>query len=71
MGATLPKESPQEIAEAGIEWVGPSAKMPTNTTRTLDKAGFHVAPYTLDTAKDGHRLPGWIDGFFTDDAWST
>nr|WP_216629943.1 glycerophosphodiester phosphodiesterase [Brevibacterium renqingii] len=70
MGSTLPKESPSEIKDAGIDWVGPSKNLPTNTMRKLDKAGFHVAPYTLPTAKDGHRLPGWIDGFFTDDAWS-
>ena len=69
-GATLPKESFDEIAAAGIEWVGPSKNLPTRDLRKLDKAGFHVAPYTLGTAKDGHRLPGWIDGYFTDDAWT-
>ncbi|MGC2942224.1 MULTISPECIES: glycerophosphodiester phosphodiesterase [unclassified Brevibacterium] len=69
-GPTMPDEPLDEIKHAGIEWVGPSTKLPTNDMRTLDKAGFHVAPYTLETAKDGHRLPGWIDGFFTDDAWS-
>ncbi|WP_346037121.1 glycerophosphodiester phosphodiesterase [Brevibacterium picturae] len=69
-GATLPTESFDEIADAGIEWVGPSKNLPTRDLRRLDKAGFHVAPYTLGTAKDGHRLPGWIDGFFTDDAWT-
>ncbi|WP_262778357.1 hypothetical protein [Brevibacterium permense] len=36
----------------------------------VDKAGFHVAPYTLETAKDGQRLPGFIDGYFTDGAWT-
>lgn len=70
MGSTMPKESPAEIKDAGIEWVGPSKKLPTNKMRELDKAGFHVAPYTLATAKDGHRLPGFIDGYFTDDAWT-
>ncbi|MGO2377736.1 glycerophosphodiester phosphodiesterase [Brevibacterium aurantiacum] len=69
-GATLPKESFDEIAAAGIEWVGPSKNLPTRDLRKLDKAGFHVAPYTMPTAKDGHRLPGWIDGYFTDDAWT-
>ena len=69
-GATLPQESFDEIAAAGIEWVGPSKNLPTRDLRKLDKAGFHVAPYTLGTAKDGHRLPGWIDGYFTDDAWT-
>ncbi|GAA1865609.1 hypothetical protein GCM10009813_28320 [Brevibacterium marinum] len=69
-GATLPTESFDEIAAAGIEWVGPSKDLPTRDLRRLDKAGFHVAPYTLETSKDGHRLPGWIDGFFTDDAWT-
>ncbi|WP_193081651.1 glycerophosphodiester phosphodiesterase [Brevibacterium aurantiacum] len=70
MGSTMPKESPAEIKDAGIEWVGPSKNLPTRDLRKLDKAGFHVAPYTLATAKDGHRLPGWIDGYFTDDAWT-
>ncbi len=70
MGSTMPKESPAEIRDAGIEWVGPSKNLPTNKMRELDKAGFHVAPYTLETAKDGHRLPGFIDGYFTDDAWT-
>lgn len=69
-GASLPAESFDEIADAGIDWIGPSAKLPKNDMHKLDKAGFHVAPYTLGTAKDGHRLPGWIDGFFTDDAWT-
>ena len=70
MGSTMPKESPAEIKDAGIEWVGPSKNLPTNKMRELDKAGFHVAPYTLETAKDGQRLPGFIDGYFTDDAWT-
>ncbi len=70
MGSTLPTESFDEISDAGIEWVGPSKNLPTRDLRKLDKAGFHVAPYTLATAKDGHRLPGWIDGYFTDDAWT-
>ncbi|MGO2809869.1 MAG: glycerophosphodiester phosphodiesterase [Brevibacterium aurantiacum] len=70
MGATLPKQSFDEISDAGIEWVGPSKNLPTRDLRKLDKAGFHVAPYTLKTSKDGHRLPGWIDGYFTDDAWT-
>lgn len=69
-GSTLPTQSFDEIADAGIEWVGPSKNLPTRDLRKLDKAGFHVAPYTLGTAKDGHRLPGWIDGYFTDDAWT-
>ncbi|MGO2035132.1 MAG: glycerophosphodiester phosphodiesterase [Brevibacterium sp.] len=69
-GASLPAESFDEIADAGIDWIGPSTKLPKRDMHKLDKAGFHVAPYTLETAKDGHRLPGWIDGFFTDDAWT-
>ena len=69
-GASLPSESTEEISEAGIEWVGPSTKLPKNHLRTLIRAGFKVAPYTLPTAKDGHRLPGGVAGFFTDDAWS-
>jgi glycerophosphoryl diester phosphodiesterase len=68
-GATMPEESLDEIKDAGIEWVGPSTKLPKKDMHVFHKAGFHVAPYTLDTAKDGHRLPGWIDGFFTDNAW--
>ncbi|WP_181272982.1 glycerophosphodiester phosphodiesterase [Brevibacterium oceani] len=68
-GATKPEESLDEIKDARIEWVGPSTKLPKKDMHAFDKAGFHVAPYTLETAKDGHRLPGWIDGFFTDNAW--
>lgn len=69
-GKTLPQESAKDIAEAGIEWVGPSVSLPKRDLRTLIKAGFHVAPYTVDTAKDGHRLPGGVDGYFTDDPWT-
>ena len=69
-GASLPAESTEDISQAGIEWVGPSTKLPKNHLRTLINAGFKVAPYTLPTAKDGHRLPGGVAGFFTDDAWS-
>lgn len=69
-GKTLPKESTKEIAAAGIEWVGPSTKLPRNDLRTLIKSGLKVAPYTVATAKDGHRLPHGVAGFFTDDAWT-
>jgi glycerophosphoryl diester phosphodiesterase len=67
-GSTMPDESVDEIKDAGIKWVGPSKKLPKNEMRKFAKAGFHVAPYTLETAKDGQRLPSFIDDYFTDDA---
>ena len=56
-GATLPKESFDEIAAAGIEWVGPSKNLPTRDLRKLDKAGFHVAPYTCPKQRTGTACP--------------
>ncbi|MGO2016829.1 glycerophosphodiester phosphodiesterase [Brevibacterium aurantiacum] len=68
--ATLPKESTNEITDAGIEWVGPSFKLPNQDLRTLINAGLKVVPYTMPTAGDGHRLPHGVAGFFTNDAWT-
>lgn len=69
-GTKLPAESAAQIADAGIEWVGPSAKLPNSDLHTLIEAGFHVAPYTMASAKDARQLPHGIDGFFTNDPWT-
>ncbi|WP_350269484.1 glycerophosphodiester phosphodiesterase [Brevibacterium sp. CBA3109] len=69
-GTMLPSESAAQIAGAGIEWVGPSAKLPNSDLRTLIEAGLHVAPYTMASAEDGRQLPHGIGGFFTDDPWT-
>ncbi|WP_342037177.1 glycerophosphodiester phosphodiesterase [Brevibacterium ammoniilyticum] len=67
--ASLPKESPTQIADAGIDWVGPNRGLPAADIALLADAGLKVAPYGLKTAEDADALPEEVSGWFTDDPW--
>ncbi|MCT1765183.1 glycerophosphodiester phosphodiesterase [Brevibacterium casei] len=68
-GGELPEESPSQIVEAGIDWVGPNRDLPAGDVTALTRAGLKVAPYGLKTAEDVAVLPDGVSGWFTDDPW--
>lgn len=68
-GDELPEESPAQIVEAGIDWVGPNRDLPAEDVAALTRVGLKVAPYGLKTAEDVAVLPDGVSGWFTDDPW--
>ncbi|WP_338750876.1 glycerophosphodiester phosphodiesterase [Janibacter alittae] len=69
-GTELPPEPLEKMVAAGIDWIGPSARLPRRDMEQLIESDLHVAPYGLTVAQDAHDLPGGISGFFVDDPWS-
>ncbi|GAA1617590.1 hypothetical protein GCM10009700_02490 [Brevibacterium sanguinis] len=65
----LPDQSPEQIAKAGITWVGPNKSLPADDVAALAGAGLQVAPYGLKSAEDVAALPDGVAGWFTDDPW--
>lgn len=62
--------TPERMRADGIEWLGPSAKMPVEEMNAFAEAGIRVAPYTLPTRTEGEALGAEVSGFFTDEPWS-
>ena len=72
LGATLPKESFDETAAArASSGSGREESADQGPARNSTRQVSTSLPTLLGMAKDGHRLPGWIDGYFTDDACSS
>lgn len=69
-GKTLPAESTADITAAGIDWVGPHAKLPNHDLEALIDTDLHVAPYGVTTSADAADLPAGYSGYFTDDPWT-
>lgn len=70
MGKDLQAQSPKEIKEAGIRWVGPSKMMPASVSSELADAGLKVIPYTYESSTAASSLLSEAIGYFTDDPWS-
>lgn len=68
--ALNPTQTPQQVVDAGIEFVG----LPMSATQTqvnnFTNAGLHVIIYTANTVAEATQRLGWgVSGIFSDDPW--
>jgi glycerophosphoryl diester phosphodiesterase len=68
---SLPAETPADMYDAGIRWVGVPDTMSATDMNSLAAAGLKVLPWGVDSRSDVAALPSSVSGYFSNDPWDS